>query len=182
MKTIRHPRTHQHVKAISFPTEKGGERVEVTAPLLRNLQQSLEAGPCGDLAFIVGDRGQPLTKESFGNMFREAARKAGVNKSAHGVRKIAATRAAEAGCTTHELMSLFGWVTVQMAERYTRSASRKILPLGASEKLLGVQELPQRNFLTGMSADLAIFSDTYFFNGAVEKGITIGKFQRVSLG
>jgi hypothetical protein len=57
-----------------------------------------------------------------------------------GVRKIAATRAAEAGCTSHELMALFGWLTVQMAERYTRGADRKILAVGTGDKLLGVQE------------------------------------------
>ncbi len=35
-----------------------------------------------------------MTKESFGNDFCDACRKAGVNKSAHGLRKIGATRAA----------------------------------------------------------------------------------------
>lgn len=140
VKMIRHPRMGQRVKAITFRTEKGGEMIEVTVPLHPGLLQSLEAGPCGDLAFIVGDRGRPLTKESFGNAFSAAARAAGVNKSAHGVRKIAATRAAEAGCTSHELMALFGWVTLQMAERYTRAASRKILSLGAGKKLLEAQE------------------------------------------
>ena len=38
---------------------------------------------------------RPLTKEFFGNLFRAACRAAGVPGSAHGVRKIAATRAAE---------------------------------------------------------------------------------------
>jgi hypothetical protein len=47
------------------------------------------------LAFVCGEAGKPLTKESFGNAFREACRAAGVAKSAHGVRKIGATRAAE---------------------------------------------------------------------------------------
>ena len=147
IKMIRHPRTKQLVKALTFRTEKGGEMIEVSVPMLPTLQRTLEAGPCGDLAFIVGKRGRPLTKESFGNKFSEAARAAGVEKSAHGVRKIAATRAAEAGCTTHELMALFGWLTVAMAERYTRSASRKVLALGASEKLREVEnsDLYSRN-------------------------------------
>jgi hypothetical protein len=59
----------------------------------------VEAGPCGDLTFIAGERGQPLTKESFGNVFRDACRAAKVPGSAHGVRKIAATRAANHGAT-----------------------------------------------------------------------------------
>lgn len=66
----------------------------VTIPLLPVLAKILQAGPCGDLAFICGESGGPLTKESFGNAFRDACNAAGVNKSAHGVRKIGATRAA----------------------------------------------------------------------------------------
>lgn len=58
------------------------------------LQATLDAGPCGDLSFIVGENGRPLTKESFGNLFRDACRAAGVPGSAHGVRKLAATRMA----------------------------------------------------------------------------------------
>jgi hypothetical protein len=52
--------------------------------------------------------GKPLTKESFGNAFKDACRAAGIfNRSAHGCRKIAATRAAEAGATVAELNALF---------------------------------------------------------------------------
>jgi hypothetical protein len=80
--------------------EKTKKLVTVTLPILPVLQRTLDAGPTGDLTFIVGEGRTPLTKESFGNMFSEAARAAGVEKSAHGVRKIAATRAAMNGATT----------------------------------------------------------------------------------
>jgi hypothetical protein len=43
------------------------------------------------------------------------------------MRKAAATRAAEAGATTHELMAMFGWLTLAQAERYTRQAERRLL-------------------------------------------------------
>lgn len=76
-----------------------------------------------------------MTKESFGNVFREAARAAGVNKSAHGVRKIAATRAANNGATVAELEAIFGWVGGGMASLYTREADRKRLALSAIEKM-----------------------------------------------
>ena len=58
-----------------------------------------DAGPCGDLTFIVGENGRPLTKESFGNLFKSACKAAGVPGSAHGVRKLAATRMANNGAT-----------------------------------------------------------------------------------
>ena len=73
------------------------------------LAETLEAGPCGDLAFIAGARGQPMPKQSFSNDFAIACRAVGVRGSAHGVRKIAATRAANAGATVAELEAIFGW-------------------------------------------------------------------------
>src|SRR5262245_65368137 len=84
------------------------------------LAETLAAGPCGDLTFIVGERGQPLTKESFGNAFREACCAAGVPGSAHGVRKIAATTAANNGATTSQLKALFAWTSDAMPTLYTR--------------------------------------------------------------
>jgi hypothetical protein len=97
----------------------------VTLPILPALAATLQAGPCGDLTFIRGESGRPLTKESFGNEFRQACRAAGVPGSAHGVRKIAATRrAAENGATVAELEAIFGWHGGGMASHYTREADR----------------------------------------------------------
>ena len=138
IQTMPHPDTNLPMKVLVFRTEKrrrNKEPVEVTIPLLAVLQRTLDAGPSGDLAFIVGDRGQPLTKESFGNMFRPACLAAGVEKSAHGVRKIAAQTAAESGATTHELMAIFGWTRVEMPERYTKKAAYKKMGARAGFKL-----------------------------------------------
>jgi len=96
-------------------------------PILPVLAETLSAGPCGDLSFICGKRGEPLTKESFGNLFKDACRAADVPGSAHGVRKIAATRAANAGATVAQLAAIFGWVGGMMASLYTRSADRRRL-------------------------------------------------------
>lgn len=125
----------QHVKdgVATLKTEKTG--TEVNIPILPDLAVTLKVGPIGDLAFIVGDYGRPLTKETFGNMFRAACSKAGVNKSAHGVRKIGATRAAEAGASVSELEALFGWNGGTMASHYTKTADRKRLALQASKKV-----------------------------------------------
>lgn len=85
----------QHVKdgVATIRTEKTG--IEVNIPILPELAHTLERGPTGDLAFIVGENRKPLVKESFGNMFRAACNAAGLKgKSAHGLRKIGAVRAA----------------------------------------------------------------------------------------
>jgi integrase len=125
----------QHVRdgVATLRTEK--TETEVTLPISPVLQTTLDAGPCGDLSFIAGANGRPLTKESFGNLFREACKEAGVPGSAHGVRKLAATRLANAGATEAELMAIFGWSDHQMAAHYTRSANRRRLSMQGFGKL-----------------------------------------------
>jgi len=85
---------------IVLRTEKSQGEITVNIPILPILQRTLDAGPTGELAFICGTRGKPFSKESFGNSFKDACKAAGLpNCSAHGCRKIAATRAAEAGAS-----------------------------------------------------------------------------------
>ena len=108
----------------------------MTLPILPILQRTLDAGPIGELAFICGKNGKPLTKESFGNAFKEACQAAGlVNRSAHGCRKIAATRAAENGATNAQLNAIFGWSGTAMASLYTQAADRKRLAQEAMNML-----------------------------------------------
>lgn len=126
-------RQHIRLGVATLRTEKTGTEVDIR--ILPELETTLAQGPTGDLAFIVGDNGRPLTKETFGNMFRAACKAAGVNKSAHGLRKLAATRAAEAGCTVGELEARFGWTGGTMASLYTKTADRKRLSASASDKI-----------------------------------------------
>jgi site-specific recombinase XerD len=125
----------QHIKngVISIDTEKTGTRV--TIPVLEVLQKTLDAGPTGDLAFIATKKGDRLTKESVGNAFRDACRAAGIKKSAHGLRKAAATRAANNGATEAQLEAIFGWEGGKMAALYTRTANRQKLATGAMNTL-----------------------------------------------
>lgn len=123
-------------RVATFKTEKSGAMVSVTIPVLDVLWRTIEAGPTGDLTWICGARGRPLAKEAFGNDFSEAARQAGIRKSAHGVRKIAATIAAENGATEKELDALFGWVDGgRTSGIYTKEANRARLATQAGHKL-----------------------------------------------
>ena len=129
----------QHVRngVATIKTEKTGESVSIA--ILPPLVASIEAGPTGDLAFIVGEKGEPLTKESFGNFFREWCKAAGVPGSAHGLRKALATRLANNGATVAQLEALFGWRGGGMASLYTRKADRTKLAKEASAKLFPEQ-------------------------------------------
>ncbi len=124
----------QHVKGgvIRIKTAKTGEPVSVV--ICPELEATLAAGPCGDLTFIAGERGRPRVKESFGEWFREACQAAGVRKSAHGLRKAAATRDANDGFTESELEAKYGWRGGRMASHYTRTANREQLSISAAAK------------------------------------------------
>jgi integrase len=132
---VRLGRQHVREGEATFRTAKTG--ITVTIPILPALDEVLQAGPCADLAFICGENRRPLTKESFGNMFRDACNAAGVTMSAHGVRKIGATRAANNGATVAELEAIFGWQGGRMASLYTRAADRARLAKGAMATKLG---------------------------------------------
>jgi len=77
-----------------------------------------------------------MTKESFGTWFRVACKQAGVSKSAHGLRKAAATRAANNGATEAQLEAFFGWRGGGMASLYTREANRAKLARDTAAMLL----------------------------------------------
>jgi integrase len=125
----------QHMKdgLFTLTTEKTGTPVFI--PVFDQLLEAIEAGPTSELAYVCGDGGAPLTKETFGNYFRSACTAAGIDKSAHGLRKLAATRAAETGISVHELESMFGWTGGTMASFYTKSADRKRLAISAAGKM-----------------------------------------------
>jgi integrase len=118
---------------IVIPTEK--TRQTVTIPLLPELAEIIAATRTGDLALIATNNGRPMTKESFGNWFRNACRAAGVPGTAHGLRKAGATRAANNGATEAELEAIFGWRGGRMASLYTRHADRTRLARQAMEKM-----------------------------------------------
>jgi integrase len=124
------------VPIITKRLEKGDETIEVTFPMLEVLRRTLEAGPIGTETYIATRYGKPMTKESVGNLFKEKCVAAGLmNRSAHGLRKAAATVAAENGATEAELDAIFGWTDRRMASHYTKKANRKKLAHGGVAKL-----------------------------------------------
>lgn len=132
---VRLGRQHVRDGVFRIKTEKTG--VEIVAPVLPALAASIAASHTGDLAFIAGDRGKPMTKESFGNWFRASCTAAGCPGSAHGLRKAGATRAANNGATVAQLGAIFGWTGAKMASLYTQTADRARLARDAMKMLTG---------------------------------------------
>lgn len=132
-------------------TEKSvnmGSPIEVTITILPPLARSIAATKTGDLTFLITHRGSAFVKESFGTWFKLACKGAGVDddgKAAHGLRKVAATRAAEAGATEAELNAMFGWTEGSgEAAHYIRLANRAKLARSGQAKVIGISpNLPQ---------------------------------------
>jgi integrase len=100
--------------------------ITIELPILPALQAALDAGPTGDLTYLVTEHGKPFSPDGFGNWFRDRCNEARLPQcSAHGLRKAGASIAAENGATVHQLMAIFGWLTMRQAEAYTRTAERK---------------------------------------------------------
>lgn len=108
----------------------------VDVPIFPELAKIIEAGPTGDLTFLMTEWGKPFTSNGFGNWFRDRCDEAGLPQcSAHGLRKARATIAAERGATDRQLMAMFGWTTERQANVYTKAANRKRLS-AAGAKLM----------------------------------------------
>ena len=80
------------------------------------------------MTFLVTEYGKPFSEAGIGNWFRDRCDEAGLPQcTAHGLKKAAATIAAENGASTRQLMAMFDWDSPDMAEVYTRSAEQKRL-------------------------------------------------------
>jgi integrase len=145
----------QHVQAnrIRVKQQKTGTELEI--PLHPSLVDALNAVERGHLTFLTTDLGAPFTPAGFGNWFAEQCKAAGLtartdrkNCTAHGLRKAAARRLAEAGCTANEIMSITGHRSLAEAARYTAAAGQVHMAERAMKALTGPngeQNLPNLN-------------------------------------
>ena len=129
----------QHVKdkRLIVTQEKSQGKVTVSLPILAPLAESIIATKSGALVFILSDHGRPFSKKGFGNKMRDWCDQAGLpNCSAHGLRKAAARRFAEAGCSNQQIKSWTGHTTDSEVARYTAAADQRVLSDGAGDMLM----------------------------------------------
>ena len=99
----------------------------------RDLLRADDAGAAGRVArtpdispaFILNSFGKPCAAASLGNLYREAARKAGIDARLHGLHNAFRVYWAEQGKTTRRIGAMASHVTLEEVERYTRAADRK---------------------------------------------------------
>jgi len=127
-------RQHLSNGTLHFTQQKNRNRkpVRLVIPVHPELQKIIDATKCGDLSFLVTEFGKPFTANGFGTYFRRRCNEAGLpHCSAHGLRKVAATRLANNGATEHQIMSVTGHSTSKEVTRYTKAAEQKRLAKSA---------------------------------------------------
>jgi len=95
-------------------------------PVHPELRAVLDATPSEHLTFLVTATGKPYGPNHFSETFREWCDAAGLPKrcTAHGLRKAACRRFAEAECSGPEIMSISGHATLKELVRYTKAADQ----------------------------------------------------------
>src|SRR5205814_1675625 len=93
--------------------------------------------------------GRPFTSNGFGNFMADKIARAGLPDRCvtHGLRKAAARRLAEAGCSANEIAAITGHATLQEVSRYTKAAEQRKLALAAMRRLTA--GMPTTNSQTG---------------------------------
>jgi integrase len=94
-------------------------------PIGPELARALDGVPRKNLTFLLAANGAPFTAIAFSKWFRKRCNEAGLpHCSAHGLRKLAATRLANEECGEREIMAITGHRSVAEVSRYTKQADQ----------------------------------------------------------
>jgi len=118
----------QHVKGDWIAVRQEKTDVPLMIQMHPELERAMASVPRTNLTFLVTERGAPFTSAGFGNWFRDRCDEAGLPQcSAHGLRKAAATRLANAGCSTDQIKAITGHKSLSEVARYTKAADQQRL-------------------------------------------------------
>ena len=126
----------QHITegVLSVRQQKTGRTLWI--PVHEKLAAIIAGTPASNLTFLVTNYGKPYSAAGFGNWFRDQCRAAGLHGcSAHGLRKAAARRLTEAGCSANEISAITGHASLREVARYTDAADRRKLAASAMAKV-----------------------------------------------
>jgi len=125
----------QHIRNGALYVKQEKTCTELIIPLHPSLAAIIAAAPRDHLTFVTTRLGGPFQGSAFSRWFRERCDEARLpHCSAHGLRKAAARRLAEAGCTAHEIGAITGHASLTELVRYTRAADQRRLAESAMTK------------------------------------------------
>jgi integrase len=126
----------QHVRTNKIAVRQQKTNTPLLIPIVPGLAHALDHVPRTNLTFLLTSKGAPFVANNFGKRFREWCNEAGLPQcSAHGLRKLTATRLAEAGCSEREIMAVIGHRSISEVSRYTKARNQARLAEQAMAKL-----------------------------------------------
>jgi integrase len=122
-------------RQIRVAQSKTGAKLAI--PLHAELRAALNAIPREHVSILTTNFGRAFSDKGFGNWMADRIAMAGLPDRCvtHGLRKAAARRLAEAGCSTREIMAITGHTTSQMVDHYTKSAEQERMAESAMQRL-----------------------------------------------
>lgn len=126
----------QHLTRDGIRVRQQKTGTELVIPMHPELSRVIEATPNNHLTFLVTEYGKPYSDAGFGNAVREWCDEAGLpHCAAHGLRKAACRRLAEAGCSAVEIGAVSGHKSLKELEGYVRAAAQVKLAANAMAKI-----------------------------------------------
>lgn len=123
---------------IAVRQEKTGTRLKLK--MHPSLVEALAMTDIGAPSFLRTEFKKEFSPAGFGNWFRDRCDEAGLPQcSAHGLRKAAARRLAEAGNSVNLIAAVTGHLSLKEVERYTREADQERMAAAA------VDTMPERS-------------------------------------
>jgi integrase len=117
----------QHIREGLLHVRQQKTGATLVIPLHPGLAEVIEATPSDHLTFLTTTSGKPFDPKSFTNWFRTMCNEAGlpIGISAHGLRKSACRRLAEAGASASLIASISGHASLRELTRYTAAADQQ---------------------------------------------------------
>lgn len=137
---IRMGRQHIRDGILQVRQAKTGAVLEI--PVHPKLQEIIDATPGEHLTFLTTKTGKPYSGNDFSDQFRAWCDKANLPAacSAHGLRKAACRRLAEAGCSAHEIAAISGHASLSEVQRYTKAAEQLRMAKSAMARQTGSEK------------------------------------------
>ena len=130
----------QQLKGNAITLRQEKTDTPLTIPMRPDLAQVLASASRAHLTFLTTERGAPFTSAGFGNWFRDRRNEAGLPQcSAHGLRKAAATRLANAGCSSDQIRAITGHRSLAEVAHYTKAADQQRLARQAMAMQIGAE-------------------------------------------
>jgi integrase len=133
-----------HLEGAGIHVAQQKTKARLWIPLHPELASILAQWPRSHVAILTSNLGAPFSRTWLQHWLAQAIERAGLPDRCvpHGLRKAAARRLAEAGCTSHQIAAITGHRTLGEIERYTKAAEQRTLANSAMAQLQNKDSQP----------------------------------------